>query len=775
MLLRLSGWCFRNPRKTVAAWVVTLIAVFAAAGVTGPSFYAELDAPDSDSRNGFDVIEEHFGGFGGGFSGSIVFRSESGVDDPEVREAMEAMFREIDSYEGVSVTSPYLATIPIPDTPSRRTPHMPGRPQVSVDGQVAFARVDLAPELDFNETSRLGGEFVRIAPDLPGLRIEIGGEALSEFEPPQSEFIGLAFAVVVLILAFGSVMAMGLPIAIAVAGVGVGLALAVILSNVLAIPEFAATIGAMIGIGVGIDYALFIVTRYRDGLAEEGSVEPSAYLAFDTAGRAVIFAGLTVVISLLGMLLMGLPFITGLAVSAALTVAATMIASVTLLPALMGFVRDRIEVTRWRGLVAAGLVAVALLGLGLGFRPLLLGAPLAVVVLLAGFVVGPLRGIVPRRAHVPMQQTLAWRWSRLVQSHPWIALIAGAALLLAMAAPVRSLHLGFADDGNFPEETTTRRAYDLLAEGFGPGFNGPLIVTAEVQNAQDRAAVGPLLAALAAADGVVSVNGPLPSDFANPERSSAYMVQVYAATAPQDPETAELVDRLRADVLPAAVEGTTLDVSVTGFVALGVDFTNYLAGRTPVFFAAVLVVSFILLMIVFRSVLVPLKAVVMNLLSIAAAYGVVVLVFQQGWLGSWIGVDAGPIEPFIPMMLFAIVFGLSMDYEVFLLSRVREEFDRSGDARGSVADGLASTARVITAAAAIMVVVFGSFVFEDNRAIKMFGLGLAVAVLLDATVVRLLLVPAAMELMGARNWWVPRWLDRLLPRLTIDSTPKSSP
>ena len=235
------------------------------------------------------------------------------------------------------------------------------------------------------------------------------------------------------------------------------------------------------------------------------------------------------------------------------------------------------------------------------------------------------------------------------------------------------------------------------------------------------------------------------------------------------------MDRLRTDVLPAAVAGTTLDVSVTGFVALGVDFTDYLAGRTPVFFAAVLVVSFILLMIVFRSVLVPLKAVVMNLLSIAAAYGVVVLVFQQGWLGSWIGVDAGPIEPFIPMMLFAIVFGLSMDYEVFLLSRVREEFDRSGDARGSVADGLASTARVITAAAAIMVVVFASFVFEDNRAIKMFGLGLAVAVLLDATVVRLLLVPAAMELMGARNWWVPRWLDRLLPRLTIDSTPKSSP
>ncbi len=775
MLLRLSGWCFRNPRTTVGAWIVTLFAVFAAAGAAGPSFFAELEAPESDSRRGFDVLEEHFGGLGSGLRGTIVFRSESGVDDPVVRAAMEKMFREVDEYEGVSVTSPYLATTPIPETPSRRTPHMPGRPQVSADGQVAFASIDLAPELDFNDTSQLGGEFVRAAPDLPGLQIEIGGEALSEFEPPQSEFIGLAFAVVVLILAFGSVMAMGLPIAVAAAGVGVGLALAVILSNVLSIPEFATTIGAMIGIGVGIDYALLIVTRYRDGLADDGTVEPSAYLAFDTAGRAVIFAGLTVVISLLGMLLMGLPFITGLAVAAALTVAATMIASVTLLPALVGLVRDRIEVTRWRGLVAAGLVAVALLGLGLGFPPLLLGVPLAVLVLLAGFVVRPLRGIVPRRPHVPLQQTLSWRWSRTVQSHPWIALIAGVVLLLAIAAPARSLHLGFADDGNFPEDTTTRRAYDLLSEGFGPGFNGPLVVTAEVQDARDRAAVGPLLAALEATDGVVSVTGPLPNDFANPERSSAYIVQVYAATSPEHPETAELVDRLRTEAIPAAVDGTTMEVNVTGFVALGVDFTNYLAGRTPVFVAAVLVVSFILLMVVFRSLLVPLKAVVMNLLSIAAAYGVVVMVFQQGWLGSLIGIDAGPIEPFIPMMLFAIVFGLSMDYEVFLLSRVREEYDRSGDAVTSVADGLASTARVITAAAAIMIVVFGSFVFEDNRAIKMFGLGLAVAVLLDATVVRLLLVPAAMELLGERNWWVPRWLDRLLPRLTIDRAPNSSP
>ena len=778
MLLRLSSWCFRNPRKTVAAWIVVVVVALATAGTVGASFLADLQAPESDSREGFEALEEHFEGLGGGFSGSIVFRSESGIDDPSVRAAMEEMFAEVAAHEGVTLTSPYEAMVPVPETPPQHAPHlphMPGRPQVSADGLVAFARVDLAPELDFNDTSALGGEFNDIIPDLPGLQVEVGGEALSEFVPPQSEFIGLAFAIVVLILAFGSVMAMGLPIAVAAAGVGVGLALAVILSNTLSIPEFATTIGAMVGIGVGIDYALFIVTRYRDGLAEDRGVEPSAYAAFDTAGRAVIFAGLTVVISLLGMLLMGLPFVTGLAVAAAVTVAATMVASVTLLPALLAFAGDRIEITRWRGLVAAGCIALALLGLGLGFRPLLLGVPLAGVVLLAGFVIRPLRGIVPRRPRVPLEQTIAWRWSRMVQSHPWIALAVGAALLLAMAAPVRSLQLGFADEGNFPEGTTTRRAYDLLSEGFGPGFNGPLIITAEPRDPQDRMAIAPLLAALGAADGVVSVNGPLPNDLDDPANAAAYMLQVYPATAPQDPVTAELVDRLRAEVIPAAVGGSTLEVSVTGIVGLGVDFTDYLAGRTPVFFAAVLVLSFILLMIVFRSLLVPLKAVIMNLLSIAAAYGVVVAVFQEGWLGPLIGVAAGPIEPFIPMMLFAIVFGLSMDYEVFLLSRVREEYDRSGDAVTSVADGLASTAHVITAAAAIMVVVFGSFVFEDNRAIKMLGLGLAVAVLLDATIVRLLLVPAAMELLGRRNWWVPRWLDRLLPRLTIEPSPRVEP
>ena len=487
-----------------------------------------------------------------------------------------------------------------------------------------------------------------------------------------------------------------------------------------------------------------------------------------TAGRAVIFASLTVVISLLGMVLIGLPFVSGLAVGAALTVAVTMLASVTLLPALLGVARERIEVTRWRDLAAAGLVALALLGVGLGFRPLLLGAPLAVVVFLAGYASPALRRMVPRPAKQPLERTLAYRWSRAVQAHPWAGLLVGTALLAAMALPVLSLRLGFSDESNYPAESTTRRAYELLVEGFGPGFNGPLIVTAETGRAADADALERLIAALGAQPDVAAVLGPQPSNPADPAGSAAFVIQAVPATGPQDAATAALVERLRSEVIPAAVAGSTLDVNVTGTVAVNIDFTDYLAERTPLFFAAVLALSFLLLLVVFRSILVPIKAVIVNLLSIAAAYGIVVAVFQWGWFGPLLGIGPAPIEPFIPMMMFAIVFGLSMDYEVFLLSRVREEYDRAGDAVRSVADGLASTARVITAAAAIMVVVFGSFVFEDARTIKVFGLGLAVAVLLDATIVRMLLVPAVMALLGERNWWLPAWLERILPRLSVE-------
>lgn len=754
MLARFGGWSFRHPWPVVAGWVAVVVLVFGAVAAIGPAFDASFEIPDSEGRRGFDALNTHFGGFGSGTSGSIVFRSEAGIDDPPVRAAMEAMFAAVAQFEGVIVSSPY-------EGPR-------GAVQISDDGRVAFAALSLAADLDFTETAELGLEIAKLAPEVPGLQIEIGGDALAEFAPPESELIGLSLAIVVLIVAFGSVVAMGLPIAVAVTGVGVGAALIILISNLMAMPDFATTIGALIGIGVGIDYALLIVTRYREGLAAGRSPEQATVAAMDTAGRAVVFAGLAVIISLLGMLIMELAFITGLAIGAAVTVAVTMIASVSLLPALLGFARERVELTRWRGLIAAGLVAVALLGVGLGVPLLLLGIPLAVLVYLAGAVVAPLNRLVPRRAQQPRERTLAYRWSRLVQAHPWVALIAGSALLIVLALPVLSLRLGFSDEGNYSESTTTRRAYDLLAEGFGPGFNGPLLVTVETGQASDSSALEPLLAALASAPGVASVGSPIPSNPADPANSAAYLIQVVPTTAPQDEATTDLVEALRDDVIPSALEGTTLAVNVTGTVAVNIDFSNYLAERLVLFFAAVLTLSFLLLMAVFRSVLVPIKAVIMNLLSIGAAYGIVVAVFQWGWLGGLLGIESAPIEPFIPMMMFAIVFGLSMDYEVFLLSRIKEEFDRTSDATESVANGLASTARVITAAAAIMVVVFGSFVLEDNRIIQLFGFGLAVAVLLDATVVRLLLVPAAMELLGEKNWWLPGWLDRMLPTIAIE-------
>ena len=606
--------------------------------------------------------------------------------------------------------------------------------------------------------------------EIDGLQIEVGGQALGEFEPPESELIGLSFAIVILIVAFGSVLAMGLPIGVALFGVSLGAGIITLLTNVMSVPDFAITLGAMIGLGVGIDYALFIVTRFREGLRAGDSPEEATVVALDTAGRAVVFAGFTVVISLLGMFIMGLAFINGLATGAAITVLVTMIASVTLLPAFLGFAGPRIEVTRRRGLIAAGLVSIALLGVGLGIQPLLIGAPLAVVVLLASFAIAPLRTEVPRRREVPVRETWSYRWSRVVQRNSWAMAIGVTVLLLVMTIPVLGLRLGFSDESNFPEETTTFQAYELTTEGFGPGTNGPLILTAELDGPQDLQSLLGLVAVLGDTDGVARVVGPLPDNTENPAASQAAIIQVIPTTGPQDAATADLVESLRDTVVPTAVEGSELVVNVSGSVAANIDFSSYLAGRIPLFFAAVLSLSFVLLMMVFRSVLVPLKAVIMNMLSIGAAYGVVVAVFQWGWGTSLLNTSPGPIEPFVPMMLFAIVFGLSMDYEVFLLSRVKEEYDRTGDPVNSVADGLAMTARVITAAAAIMVVVFGSFIFEDNRIIKLFGLGLASAVFLDATLVRMLLVPATMELLGAKNWWLPKWLDRILPTLNVEGS-----
>jgi RND superfamily putative drug exporter len=635
------------------------------------------------------------------------------------------------------------------------------------DGTVAYATVELTSEVSMEDANAVGDQIRSLAPHVKGVTTLLGGQVFAGFKPPSSELLGLSFAIVVLVLSFGSVLAMGLPIGVALAGIGVGSVAVGLLSHVVTVPDFATTLGVMIGLGVGIDYALFIVTRFREQLHAGHDVGESITIAIDTAGRAVSFAGITVVISLLGMLLMGIGFVSGLAIGAATVVFVTMIASLTLLPALLGFAGPRIEITRWRGLLGAGLVSIALLGLGLKVQPMIIGLPLAVIVLLASFAVAPLRQPVRRRPPKPLRDTAAYRWSRFVQRNPWPAVLVGGGILAVLALPVFGLRLGSADEGNAPKDTDTRQAYDLLADGFGPGFNGPLLLVTEVAPGTPAATLERLGEAIAAAPGVDQVSPVRTNDPANP---TAAMWQVIPTTSPQDARTTDLVHRLRETVIPPAESGSELRVAVTGATAIQVDFATYLGARLPLFFGAVLGLSFLLLLVVFRSILVPLKAVVMNLLSIGAAFGVVVAVFQWGWGASILGFGGAPIEAFLPMMLFAIVFGLSMDYEVFLLSRVKEEWDRTGDASNSVADGLAATARVITAAAAIMVVVFGSFLLESDRTIKLFGSGLAIAVLIDASIVRMLLVPATMELLGTRNWWLPKWLDRLLPTIQIEGS-----
>ncbi|MGH2475886.1 MAG: MMPL family transporter, partial [Candidatus Limnocylindrales bacterium] len=499
------------------------------------------------------------------------------------------------------------------------------------------------------------------------------------------------------------------------------------------------------------------------------TVRESIGIAMDTAGRSVVFAGATVVVSLLGMLLMGIGFIGGLGITASLTVLVTVVASVTLLPALLGLAGDKIERTRWRGLIAAGFVALALVGAGLEAPALvLLGMLAAVATLVLGSFVAPLKREVQHRPPKPRRETVAYRWSRVIQHRPWVSAIGGAAVLIVLAIPVLNLRLGFADESNFADDTTTKQAYGLIVDGFGEGSTGPIYLVAAVDGAEQLGALATVNDAVGADPEVESVLGPQPNDAADP---TAVRWLVTPTGGPQDESTGALVNRLRDDVLPPIESATGVDVLVSGLVAANTDMSSYMGERMPIFFGAVLALSFVLLMIVFRSLLVPLKAVIMNLLSIGAAYGVMVALFQWGWLSDLTGVQPGPIESWIPMMLFAVVFGLSMDYEVFLLSRVREEWKRTGDSRVSVADGLAATAKVITAAAAIMVVVFGSYMLEFERSMKMMGTGLATAILFDASIVRMLLVPATMELLGDRNWWLPRWLDRLLPRLDGEGGP----
>ncbi|HQZ34854.1 MAG TPA: MMPL family transporter [Ilumatobacteraceae bacterium] len=760
MLVRLARFSFRKRWLMVfGIWLPLLIGLNIVGGALGTDYHTDFNQPDSESK----LVQEAFQNVGNkedaGFPAQIVFTAPQGNTDPEVKAAMEGLFAQVDAIENVKLVSPFSEEGARQNSPA-------GTPTNTLGEDVSFAQLTVA-RMDQSATKALGKQIIALGDKIavPGLHIEYGGQVFAGFELPASEVLGILAAIIILLIAFGSVVAMGLPIGTALVGLGVAMALVGISSNGFSVPEFGPQMAAMIGLGVGIDYALFIVSRYREHLDMGEDPESATIAAVDSSGRAVIFAGITVMISLLGLFIMGLSFVRGLAVAGATGVLVMMIASVTLLPALLGFTGNRIHTTSRAAAAAVSLIVICgITGVIIdNLGPLMgIGVVGAIIVMAAGYLPfgRSLRTPLPHRTQKPREEQGWYRWSRFIQRRPWPALVGAAGLLIALALPLFGIRLGFGDEGNAPKSSTVRSAYDLLAGGFGPGSNGPLylVSTDAGANAQTASSVD---AALAADSNVA---------FATPGAQigeSTWSWVVYPKTAPQDAATADLVHRLRDQVLPS----TGIKVNVGGFTAGGIDFATYISGRLPLLIGAVLVLSFLLLMIVFRSLLVPLKAVIMNLLSVGAAYGVIVAIFQWGWGISLIGVDkAGPVEAWAPMMLFAIVFGLSMDYEVFLLSRMKEEFDRTGDNGTAVADGLAATARVITAAAIIMVCVFSAFVLGDDRNLKLFGLGMAVAVLVDATIVRMVLVPATMELLGARNWWIPKWLDRVLPHLNVEGT-----
>ncbi len=704
MLRRLASLSYRRRWWMLAAWLVGVIGLTFVAGSVGDDFAESFTVKGTESSEAQDLLQANFPERAGD-SGQLVITAPDGVTQPDVQARVEetiAQLAEVDDVSGI--VSPYSPE---------------GARQVAPDGTVAYADIQFtkrAGEIS-QEVAEKMIDIAQVGKEVDGATFEMGGRQFQVGNfGGSSEVIGLIAAVIILLIAFGSVLAMGLPILTAILGIAGGFALVGLLSNLTVAPEFTTQLAAMIGLGVGIDYALFIVTRYRQGLHDGLDPHRSVVLALDTAGRAVLFAGATVVISLCGLFLMGVDFIRGLGAGAAITVLVMMLASVTLVPALLGFTGRNID------------------KLSIPFL---------------------------RRKENETRETMWFRWSRVVQRRPWTAALAGFGILIILAVPFLSLRLGFSDMGNNPTTSTTRRAYDLLADGFGPGFNGPLVLAATTPDGPES--LTELVDVLPDVPGVAQASPALPN-----ADGTAAVIRVIPTTSPQSEGTVDLISRLRDEVIPDATNGTRAEVLVGGITASGDDVADTLASRLPVFIGAVLALSFLLLLVVFRSVLVPVKAVIMNLLSIGAAYGVVVAVFQWGWLSGPLGIEGtGPIEPFVPMMLFAIVFGLSMDYEVFLLSRIREEYDRTGDNALAVADGLAATARVITAAAAIMICVFGSFVLGDLRVIKLFGLGLAVAIFIDATIVRVLLVPATMELLGKTNWWFPKWLE-WVPQLHVE-------
>jgi RND superfamily putative drug exporter len=707
---RLAALSVDRRRLVLATWVTLLIVVLGVgAFVVSGKFDNKLGTSNSESHTAQTLLSARFPAQAGD-PADIVFHTAGSVDSPSTRAVIDQVVRSVRG---------------LPHVTDVRAPFDPGvRGQVSADGHIAYAQVQFdAQAQDLSKATVQKVMDVAQAQPHAGVQLEFGGAPISKAEaatPGSSEAIGILAAIIILLVAFGSLIAMGLPILTALLGIGVAIGIIDLFSRVVTVPTFGTELAAMIGLGVGIDYALFIVTTYRQRLHEGQEPRASTVFALATSGRAVVFAGCTVVISLLGMMLLGASFVYGLAFGAIAAVLVVMAAALTMLPAALGFSGRAIDRFHVPHLLHRGTTD-------------------------------------PRR-------TFWYRWSRLIQRRPIVTGAAAVVALLTLAVPLFSMHLAFTDQSNDSATLTTRRAYDLLASGFGAGSNGPLVLASSLSDQADRTAVEQLAGRLRATPGVATV---VPPRF-NGAGNTAVTIAI-PTTSPQDQRTQDLVTTIRDRVVPAAQAGSGVRTYVGGETAAAIDTSSQFSRRLPFVIGAVVLLSFLLLMAVFRSVAVPLKAAVMNLLSVAAAYGVIVAVFQWGWLGSVIGIGkTGPIDPWIPLMLFTILFGLSMDYEVFLLSRIRDEWRRTGDNANAVADGLASTGRVITAAAAIMVCVFGSFVLGDLRVLKVFGLGLAAAVFIDATIVRSVLVPATMELLGKANWWFPSWLDRIVPRLSVE-------
>ena len=724
-LYRLGRFAAEKPWTVIGAWVALAALVIGMSAGFGRELEDSFAVPGLDSQQAIELLSEAQSDRAGLTAQIVVtpldptttfFESASAQAELAEIQAGAAALEHV-----LFTTDPAAALAADPASAAQSG-------GVSADGRVALIRVQypVIEELSASDLEALKEFRLEIGADSP-LQVEMGGDLFSSFQEPETgigEMIGLVAAVIILLVAFGSVIAMGLPIGMALFGLALGISSMSLINYLVDIPSWAPQMASMIGLGVGIDYALFLVTRHREFLGQGMTVAESVGRSAATAGQAVIFAGGTVVIAILGLAVSGVPFMTAAGIATSVVVLIMVAASITLLPAFLGLAGHRVNGrTSKRVRMAAKADAAA------------------------------------ATDHV----TPGWeRWGSHVANNAWPYAIGVTVLLLALTAPVLSLQLGFPDEGTLPDTRTERRAYDLVAEGFGPGVNGPLVIA--IDTSQDASQVQDLSTQIRADPGIAAV---LPAEI-NAEAGVATIV-AFPNTAPQDDATLDTVKRIRSEIIPPLFDSSPARAHVGGATAGFADIGDRVNDRLPLFIAAVIVLSFLLLMFVFRSILVPLKAALLNLLSIGAAYGVLVMVFQWGWGAGLIGLESTvPIVSFIPMFMFAILFGLSMDYEVFLLSRVREEYLVTGDNDSSVIHGIASTARVITSAALIMISVFLGFVLGDDPTIKMMGLGLATAIFVDATIVRVVLVPATMKLMGDANWWIPGWLDRILPTIDIE-------